>query len=244
MFLGLDIGTGGSRAVVIDGSGKPIASATSEHEPFASPNIGWAEQSPEDWWRASCHAIRSVLERIPADRITSVSFSGQMHGSVFLDEKDDVLRPAILWCDQRTEHQVEQIELTFGREAFVERVSNPAVTGFTLPKLLWVRDNEPEIWDRVRSILLPKDYVRFRLTGDKASDVADSSGTLYFDVRNRCWAHEVLDAFGIDVNYLSKVYESVQQTGVVSKSGAEATGLNHGTAVIAGAGDNAAGAIG
>lgn len=243
-FLGLDIGTGGSRAVVIDSSGKLIASATSEHEPFASPNIGWAEQSPEDWWSASCRAIGSILGEVPAEEIVAVSFSGQMHGSVLLDEKDDVLRPALLWCDQRTEPQVEEIETIFGRESFIERVSNPAVTGFTLPKLLWVRENEPQTWERVRSVLLPKDYIRFRLTGDKASDVADSSGTLYFDVRNRCWSKEVLDTFGIDMSVLSKVYESVEQTGVVSKFGAEATGLNPGTVVIAGAGDNAAGAIG
>jgi xylulokinase len=243
-FLGLDVGTGGSRAVVIDSNGTLIASSTIEHQPFASPQIGWAEQSPEDWWQASCKAIQAILQNVSAEEIAAVSFSGQMHGSVLLDVNDEVMRPALLWCDQRTSSQVETINQIFEREHLIELVSNPAVTGFTLPKLLWVRDNEPEIWSRVHSVLLPKDYIRFRLSGDKASDVADSSGTLYFDVRNRNWSYEILDTLGIDRSILPKVYESIEQTGVVSEEGANATGLRPGTPVIAGAGDNAAGAIG
>lgn len=243
-FLGIDIGTGGSRAVLIDEKGKVLASATVEHQPFASPQIGWAEQAPEDWWRASSAAIRAVLEKSDAGRIAAVSFSGQMHGSVLLGEDDRPLRPALLWCDQRTEKQCLDLTEKIGARRLIELVSNPAVTGFTLPKLLWVREREPEIWRKVKTVLLPKDYVRMRLSGDKASDVADSSGTLLFDVQNRQWSDEMLSAFEIDESLLPKVYESVEVTGEISKSGAAETGLREGTPVVAGAGDNAAGAIG
>ena len=245
-FLGIDIGTGGSRAVVIDEKGKVAASATEEHTAFASPQIGWAEQDPRDWWRASVAAIRKVLAsvNVGSDQIAAVSFSGQMHGSVILDKDDNVLRPALLWCDQRTEKQCRYITEKIGAERLIKLVSNPAITGFTLPKLLWVRENEPEIWARVRSVLLPKDYIRLCLSGDKASDVADSSGTLLFDVVNRRWSQEMLDAMEIDRDLMPQMFESIEVTGKVSRSGAEATGLVEGTPVIAGAGDNAAGAIG
>ena len=245
-FLGLDIGTGGSRAVIVGADGEVLSSSIVEHAAFASPSIGWAEQSPEDWWRASCEAIRGALQNSGVDpaEIGAVSFSGQMHGSVLLDERDEVLRPALLWCDQRTAVEVDEITQTIGATRLIELVSNPAVTGFTLPKLLWVRKNEPNIWNRVRSVLLPKDYIRLRLTGDKASDVADSSGTLLFDVRARKWSGEMLERFEIDSSLLPTVYESTEVTGVISKRGAEATGLKEGTRVVAGAGDNAAGAIG
>jgi len=243
-FLGIDVGTGGSRALVIDENGKIIASATAEHRAFASPEIGWAEQSPDDWWRAVVSAIQEVLQTVDASEIGAVSFSGQMHGSVFLDENEKPLRPALLWCDQRTEKQCAEITEKIGAERLIELVSNPAITGFTLPKLLWVRENEPQIWERVKSVLLPKDYIRLKLSGDKASDVADSSGTLLFDVQNRRWSDEMLSAFEIDKSFLPKVYESIEVTGKVSAQGASETGLREGTLVVAGAGDNAAGAIG
>lgn len=243
-FLGIDVGTGGSRAVCIDENGKILASATAEHAPFASPEIGWAEQSPDDWWRAVVLAIQEVLQTINAEEIGAVSFSGQMHGSVFLDESDKVLRPALLWCDQRTEKQCAEITEKIGAERLIELVSNPAITGFTLPKLLWVRENEPQIWERVKTVLLPKDYIRLKLSGDRASDVADSSGTLLFDVQNRRWSDEMLAAFEIDKSFLPRVYESIEVTGKVSAQGASETGLREGTLVVAGAGDNAAGAIG
>lgn len=243
-FLGIDVGTGGSRAVCIDENGKILASATAEHKPFASPEIGWAEQSPDDWWRAARSAIREVLQAIKAEEIGAVSFSGQMHGSVLLDENDKPLRPALLWCDQRTEKQCAEITEKIGAERLIELVSNPAITGFTLPKLLWVRENEPQIWAQVKTVLLPKDYIRLRLSGDKASDVADSSGTLLFDVQNRRWSDEMLSAFGIDKSMMPRVFESVEITGKVSAAGASETGLREGTLIAAGAGDNAAGAIG
>jgi xylulokinase len=245
-FLGLDIGTGGSRAVIIASNGEVLASSTIKHVDFASPHIGWAEQSAEDWWRASCEAVRGALKSSAIDpsEIGAVSFSGQMHGAVLLDENDEVLRPALLWCDQRTADQVSEITETIGATRLIELVSNPAVTGFTLPKLLWVRKHEPRTWELVRSVLLPKDYIRLRLTGEKASDVTDSSGTLLFDVPNRKWSNEMVERFGIDVSMLPTVFESTEVTSVVSKAGAEATGLREGTPVVAGAGDNAAGAIG
>jgi xylulokinase len=245
-FLGIDIGTGGSRAVLVDQNGHVVSSATAEHIAFASPQIGWAEQDPHDWWRASVEAVRAVLGSgdVRAEEIGAVSFSGQMHGSVLLDKSDDVLRPALLWCDQRTEKQCRNITDKIGAERLIELVCNPAITGFTLPKLLWVRENEPEIWSKVKTVLLPKDYVRLCLSGDKASDVADSSGTLLFDVQNRRWSGEMLDAMDIDRDLLPDVFESVEITGKVSRTGAQATGLLAGTPIVAGAGDNAAGAIG
>jgi xylulokinase len=243
-FLGIDIGTSGSRAVVIDENGKVVASTTAMHEDFASPEIGWAEQNPDDWWRACREVIGEVLQTVKAEEIQAISFSGQMHGSVFLDQADKVIRPALLWCDQRTEKQCAEITEKIGKERLIELVCNPAITGFTLPKLLWLRENEPENWKQVRTILLPKDYIRLRLSGDRASDVADSSGTLLFDVQNRKWSNEMLSVFEIDAKILPKVYESIEITGTVSENGANETGLKVGTKIIAGAGDNAAGAIG
>lgn len=245
-FLGIDIGTGGSRAVLIDERGNVVATTTVDHKPFASPQIGWAEQDPHDWWRASAKAIRTVIdiEGVNANEIAAVGFSGQMHGSVFLDEADNVIRPALLWCDQRTEKQCLEITERIGATRLIELVCNPAITGFTLPKLLWLREEEPKNWQRVKTILLPKDYVRLCLTGDKASDVADSSGTLLFDVRNRRWSDDVLRILELDRSILPPIFESIEVTGKVSQAGAEATGLREGTLVVAGAGDNAAGAIG
>ena len=246
MFLGIDVGTGGSRAVLIDTNGSLIASATVEHAPFASLEIGWAEQLPEDWRRASFEAIRQVLaqENVRAEDIKAVGLSGQMHGAVFLDEAGEVLRPSIIWCDQRTEKQCRELTERIGAERLIELVSNPALTNFTLTKMLWLRENEPEIWHRTRTVLLPKDYLRFCLTGDRATDVSDASGTLLLDVKNRKWSAEMLAAVEMDESLLPKLYESTEITGVISKECAAETGLSEGTSVVAGAGDNAAGAIG
>ncbi len=243
-LLGLDIGTGGSRAVVINANGDVVTSATAAHDDFASPEIGWAEQDPDDWWRACKHVIAEVLQTVGADEIAAIGLSGQMHGSVFLDRSDKVVRPALLWCDQRTEDQCLEITQSIGRERLIELVCNPAITGFTLPKLLWLRDNEPWHWDKVKAVLLPKDYLRLKLSGDKASDVADSSGTLLFDVQNRKWSDVMLSAFEMDPALLPRVYESIEITGTVTENAAIETGLRAGTKIVAGAGDNAAGAIG
>lgn len=245
-FLGIDVGTGGSRAVLIDSEGALTAAATLEHTPFASPEIGWAEQDARDWWRASAEAIRQVLasENVTADEIGAIGLSGQMHGAVFLSESDEVLRPSIIWCDQRTEKQCRELTEKVGAEKLIELVSNPALTNFTLTKMLWARETEPEIWAQVRSVLLPKDYVRFRLTGDKATDVADASGTLMLDVQNRKWSSEIMSAVEMSEDLLPSLYESAEITGTVSAECAAETGLRAGTPVVAGAGDNAAGAIG
>jgi xylulokinase len=245
-FLGIDVGTGGSRAVLIDADGKIIASATIEHKPFASPEIGWAEQDAPDWWRASAEAIRQVLanENVKAEEIGAIGLSGQMHGAVFLDEADQVLRPSIIWCDQRTEKQCRELTEKLGAETLIELVSNPALPNFTLPKMLWARENEPDIWNRTRSVLVPKDYVRFCLTGDKATEVTDASGTLLLDVKNRKWSKEMLTAVEMKESLLPELYESAEITGTISAECAAETGLIAGTSVVAGAGDNAAGAIG
>jgi xylulokinase len=244
-FLGIDVGTGGTRALLIDAEGRVTASSAVEHVPFASPETGWAEQDPRDWWRAAALAIRDVISKdVQPKEISAIGFSGQMHGSVLLDQHDQVLRPSIIWCDQRTSAQCAAITAKIGANRLIELTCNPAATGFTLPKMIWVRELEPDLWRQVRSVLLPKDYVRLRLTGDKATDVADASGTLLFDVAGRKWSQAMLAATEIDEALLPRVYESPEITGVVSSAGAEATGLRAGTPVVAGGGDQAAGAVG
>ena len=244
-FLGIDVGTGGTRAVAVDERGRILAAASGEHAHFRSPQTAWAEQDPPDWWRAAGQAVRSVLSAgIAAESIAAVGFSGQMHGAVLLDEKGEVLRPAIIWCDQRTAPQCRQITEKIGARRLIELTANPALTGFTLPKLLWVREHEPEVWARVRTVLLPKDYVRFRLTGERAMDVADASGTLLFDVAHRRWSAEMARAMDLDERLLPPVFESPEVVATVSAAGAQATGLREGTRVVAGAGDQAAGAVG
>jgi xylulokinase len=245
-LLGIDVGTGGTRALVIDERGRVISSATAEHEPFASPQIGWAEQRPEDWWHACCLAVREALgsAHLTGDYIGCVGFSGQMHGAVMLDARDEVVRPALIWCDVRTEKQCRDFTDRVGEERLIQLTCNPALPNFTLTKLLWVRSNEPENWRRVRSVMLPKDYVRFRLTGERAIDMADASGTLLLDVANRRWSGEILHAAEIDTSVLPGLYESPEICGKVTATGAAATGLKIGTPVVAGAGDQAAGATG
>jgi xylulokinase len=245
-YLGIDVGTGGTRALVIDGQGSIVASASAEHENFASPRPGWAEQDPHDWWKACGIAVRNALQTSglqPGD-IACVGFSGQMHGAVLLDSADEVVRPAIIWCDQRSEAQSRELEQMFGRDTLIRLTCNPPLTNFTLTKFLWVRENEPRNWDRVAHVMLPKDYVRFRLIGERAIDMADASGTLLLDVTNRRWSAEVLNKTGIKENLLPALFESPQVCGKVSAAGAEATGLRAGTPVVAGAGDQAAGAVG
>jgi xylulokinase len=203
-FLGIDVGTSGTRALIIDEHGRVVASGTAGHESFASPQLGWAEQSPQDWWRACQVAVRFALEASGArgDEIACVGFSGQMHGAVLLDAQDDVVRPALIWCDQRTEPQVEELSHLFGVNRLIQLTCNPPVTNFTLTKLLWVRENEPRNWERVAHVMLPKDYVRFQFTGERAIDMADASGTLLLDVAKRQWSSEVLSRTGIDKQLL------------------------------------------
>ena len=245
-FLGIDVGTGGTRALVIDERGRVIASATEEHQAFASPRIGWAEQDPCDWWRACGVAVRKALAQghLRGDQIASVGLSGQMHGAVLLNEQARVVRPALIWCDVRTEKQSRDLTAQIGTERLIRLTCNPALANFTLTKCLWVRENEAAKWSRVRSLLLPKDYVRFELTGERATDVADASGTLLLDVTHRRWSKEILELVQMDESLLPTLYESPEICGRISAAGAAATGLQSGTPVVAGAGDQAAGAIG
>jgi xylulokinase len=245
-LLGIDVGTSGTRAVLLDHTGRINGSATAEHAPMASPQLGWAEQDPRDWWCAACIAAKDCLAQTdtnPAD-ISGIGLSGQMHGLVLLDVAGEVLYPALIWCDQRTEEQCKQITERVGAKRLIELTANPALTGFTLPKIWWVRQHQPSIWSQVCSLMLPKDYVRFRLTGERAIDVADASGTLLFDVVNRRWSQEVLQVSDLREEILPRVLESPEISGRLTKEGAAATGLREGIPVVAGAGDQAAGAVG
>ena len=230
----------------MDATGSVVASGTEEHQLFASPQPGWAEQDPRDWWRACGVAVRKAVQEsaVRAEEISSIGFSGQMHGAVLLDASGEVVRPALIWCDQRTEKQSRELSEKFGMQRLIQLTCNPPLTNFTLTKILWVRENEPQLWSRVRYIMLPKDYVRFRLTGDRAIDVADASGTLLLDVAKRAWSGEVLDGADIDKNFLPALYESAEVCGKLDAAGAAVTGLKIGTPVVAGAGDQAAGAVG
>lgn len=245
-LLGLDVGTGGTRALILDSKGHIVAAAENEHRPFTSPHPGWAEQDPSDWWRAAGIAICEALRKagVRSSDVVCIGLAGQMHGAVLLDAKNKVLRPALIWCDQRTQSQCDWLNRTIGAGRLIELTCNPALTNFTLTKLLWVRDNEPEVWDRFARILLPKDYVRFCLTGEHAIDVADASGTLMLDVAHRRWSSELLSKVGFSESSLPRVFESAEICAHVSAEGAAATGLAEGTPVVAGAGDQAAGAIG
>jgi xylulokinase len=245
-LLGIDVGTGGTRALIIDERGRVVASATEEQAPFASPEIGWAEQHPEDWWRACCVAVPKAIAKagLHAKDISCVGFSGQMHGAVMLDDSGKVVRPALIWCDVRTNPQCRELTEKIGAQQIIEATCNPALANFTLTKLMWVREHEPENWKRVRSIMLPKDYVRFRMTGERAIDMADASGTLLLDVAHRAWSKLMLQAGEIDERSLPALFESPDVCGKVSPEGAAALGLSAGTPVVAGAGDQAAGAVG
>ena len=222
-YLGIDVGTGGTRALVMDSSGNVTASASSEHQDFASPKPGWAEQDPRDWWRACGTAVRQALQsaKLDAKEISCVGFSGQMHGAVLLDSSDEVVRPALIWCDQRSDPQSRELEQMFGRDTLIRLTCNPPLTNFTLTKFLWVRENEPQNWARVAHVMLPKDYVRFRLTGERAIDMADASGTLLLDVTNRGWSTEVLNKTGINESLLPALFESPQVCGKISAAGAD-----------------------
>ncbi|HZP16662.1 MAG TPA: FGGY family carbohydrate kinase, partial [Terriglobales bacterium] len=237
--LGIDVGTGGTRAVLVDRTGAIAASATCEHVPFASPKTGWAEQDPHDWWKAAGGAIRETLGRVPGANVTCAGLAGQMHGAVLLDDNGQVLRPSLIWCDQRTQPQCDWLNSKLGEQKIIELTCNPALTNFTLTKLLWVRDHEPDLWKRFRRVLLPKDYVRFRMSGEHAIDVADASGTLMLDVTRRRWSEEMMSAAGLPMSCLPKLFESPEVCARVSEAGGAHTGLKAGTPIVAGAGDQA-----
>jgi len=244
-LLGIDLGTSGTKTVLFDTKGTPVASHTVEY-PLLQPRNGWAEQDPHDWWRAVRETVRAVLAKSGAKsgEVKGVGLSGQMHGLVMLDGEGHVLRSAILWCDGRTQAQCDEITGRVGRERLIAITANPALPGFTAGKILWVRENEPELYEKCRHILLPKDYIRYKLTGEFATEVSDASGMNLLDVPGRRWSGEVLSALDIDSALLGRMYESCQVTGTVTARAAEATGLAPGTIVVGGAGDNAAAAVG
>ncbi|GHU45554.1 xylulokinase [Clostridia bacterium] len=244
-LLGIDIGTSGTKTALFDTAGNAVASATYEY-PLYSPKNGYAEQSPADWWNAVVSGIKSVLAKSGANKsdIKGIGLSGQMHGLVMLDKAGNVIRNSIIWCDQRTAKEADEVNARVGHDKLIEITANPAITGFTAAKILWVRNNEPENFGKCAHILLPKDYIRYMLTGEFATEVSDASGMQLLSVPDRQWSDFVLDKLGIDKSLLGKVYESPEVTGAITKQVSELTGLAEGTPVVGGAGDNAAAAIG
>lgn len=243
--VGIDVSTTATKVLLVGAGGEVVATASAEY-PYEMPRPMWTEQDPGLWWQAACRALREIVDRTEVDPsdIDAVGLTGQMHGSVLLDADGEVVRPAILWNDQRTAAECDEIRRRVGRDRLISVTGNDALTGFTAPKLLWVAGNEPENWSRVATIMLPKDYLRFRLSGVRAVDVADGSGTMLFDLRQRTWSGEILEALGIDASSCPPVYEGPAITGTVSTEAAEATGLRAGTPLVAGGGDQSANAVG
>ena len=228
-LLGIDIGTSGTKTVLFDRDANPITAKTFEYPLYQEQN-GWAEQEPEDWWNAVVQGVQAVLQAsgVDAADIKGIGLSGQMHGLVMLDENGEVLRRSIIWCDQRTGEEVEDMNRMLGAEKIIQITANPAVTGFTAAKILWVKKHDPELYAKCAHILLPKDYIRYKLTGEYATEVSDASGMQLLDVPNRCWSDEVLAALDIDKSMLAKVYESCEVTGHVSKEAAARRGASGG----------------
>lgn len=244
-LIGIDVGTSATKTVLFDETGNAVCSSSREY-PLYQPENGWAEQSPEDWRDAVLETLKSVVEKsgVPAAEIAGIGLSGQMHGLVMLDEAGKVIRPSIIWCDQRTGKETEDMLDIMPRERWIAITANPPLTGWTAAKILWVRKHEPDNYRRCRHILLPKDYIRYVLTGVFATEVSDASGMQLLDVPGRCWSDEVLDALSIDKSMLGRVYESCEVTGTLLPEIAAETGLNTGVRVVGGAGDNAAAAVG
>jgi len=244
--IGIDIGTSGTKALAIDPQGRILASDSATY-PCRHPRPLWSEQDPDDWWKATVRVVRSVVKqaRLKPAEVSTIGLSGQMHGSVFLDRQGQILRPAILWNDQRTIAECDDIEQRAGgRRRLIQMVANPALTGFTAPKILWLRNREPRVYQRVAKVLLPKDEIRRRLTGEFATDVSDASGTLLLDVTKRRWSKRLLSKLEVDIDLLPSCHESDEITGTLSKATAKILGLTTSCCVVAGAGDCAAGAIG
>jgi xylulokinase len=244
-FLGVDVSTTSSKALLIDQSGKVVASASTPHT-LQTPKPLWSEQDPQEWWQATTKSIQAALKQAGGigAQVAAIGLTGQMHGLVVLDDVGNVLRPAVLWNDQRTQAECDEIHERVGREKFIGITGNVALTGFTAPKLLWVRNHEPEVYARVKHVLLPKDYVRYRLTNSYAMDKADGSGTVLFDLRARDWSPEILQILNIDLEWLPPTFEGPQVTGTLSAEAADALGLVAGIPVMAGGGDQAAQAVG
>lgn len=244
-FLGIDVGTTGCKVVLIDAEGELRGKSVAEY-PLYTPRPNWAEQNPEDWWQGTLQALKKVFEvsGVNPKDVAGIGLTGQMHGSVFLDAKGEVLRPAILWCDQRTARECQEITERVGLERIMAINCNPVLPGFTAPKILWVKNNEPEVYAKIAKVLLPKDYVRFRLSGEFATDVSDASGTSLFDVPKRTWSQELIEALDFSPSWFPPSFESPEVTGRLRKDIASVLGMRDDVIIVAGGGDNAAGAIG
>jgi len=236
-FLGIDVSTTASKALLIDEHGDMVAVASSPHT-LQTPRPLWSEQNPREWWEAATASIKSVLEKagFGSERIEAIGLTGQMHGLVLLDDMGNVLRPAILWNDQRTQSQCDEIHQIIGKEKFIQITGNVALTGFTAPKILWVKENEPDVYEKAKHVLLPKDYIRYKLTGEYAMDKADGAGTVLFDLKSRDWSDEVLSALNIPRAWMPQTFEGTEFTGHVTDEAASLTGLKVGTPVAAGGG--------
>ena len=245
LLLGIDVGTSGAKALVCDERGRVLATATAEY-PLSAPQPLWSEQDPADWWRGTLEAVAAALSdpRVSGQRVAGIGLTGQMHGAVFLDSQGAVIRPAMLWNDQRTAAECDEITQRVGAARLIELAGNPALTGFQAPKILWLRNHEPEHFARVAQVLLPKDYIRLLLTGERATDAADAAGTLLLDLRARDWSAEILAALDLPRDWLPKVYEGPEITGHLLESVAAELGLPAGLPLVAGGGDNAAAAVG
>lgn len=245
VLLGIDIGTSGTKTIAIDSDGKLLAQAT-ESYPSSQPKPLWSEQNPDHWWNATVSTVKQVISRagLKRDDVVAIGLSGQMHGSVFLDRDNNVIRPAILWNDQRTAIETAEMEGAVGREKLIQLVANPGLTGFTAPKILWLRKHEPKNFEKTHKILLPKDDVRRRLTGEFATDVSDASGTLLLDVSKREWCKPLLSKLDLNIDLLPRCFESDEVTGTLTKEAADLLGLSTKCLVVAGAGDCPAGGIG
>lgn len=242
-LLGIDASTTGVKALLIDDNGEIVASSTTPLH-LSTPRPLWSEQDPHDWWQAAITSIRNVVKEADAENIAAIGLTGQMHGLVLLDDAGEVLRPAILWNDQRCAEECDEIRARLGKDRLVQLSGNDALTGFTAPKIVWVRNHEPDVYDRARHVLLPKDYLRYKLTHEYAMDKADGSGTLLFDLEKRDWSNEILDALEIPGAWLPPTFEGPEITGRITREAAEATGLREGTPVVAGGGDQSAQAVG
>lgn len=242
-YIGVDLGTSSVKLVLMDEKGKIHNTVTKEY-PLFFPKPGWSEQRPEDWYENLCIGMKELVDGIDVKEVEGISFGGQMHGLVILDEEDKVLRPAILWNDGRTQEECDYLNITIGREKISSYTANMALTGFTAPKLLWVKKHEPEIFGKIKRIMLPKDYLAYKLSGVHCTDVSDASGMLLFDVKNKCWSDEMIEIIGIRKDMLAEIFESYQVVGTLTKEAAAKLGLYEGVKIIAGAGDNAAGAVG
>lgn len=243
MYIGIDLGTSAVKVLLVDEQGNVVKTISRTYM-LSMPKANWAEQSVEEWWLQTWDALQECMSYVQPAELKGISFSGQMHGLVILDEYDDVIRPAILWCDQRTQVECDYLNEKIGVETLVQWVGNQALTGFTAPKLLWLKKHEPHNFKRISKIMLPKDYIQYRLTGNFASDYSDASGTLLLDVQHKTWSNDMLDVIGIVRSQLPTLYHSYEMCGLLKKELAEELGISHDVVIAAGAGDQAAGATG